>query len=75
MTAEVQSPFPATLVIHSQIVLPRREVWPPPLVEDCEGLWDKVHRICDQYMPRLREAWHPFGFEALSCRGSVLRND
>jgi len=38
---------------HSQLVLPRRKVVLPPLPENCESLWARVNRICDQYMPEL----------------------
>lgn len=40
-------------ILHSQLVLPRRKVVLPPLQENCESLWTRVNRICDQYMPEL----------------------
>ena len=58
MTREVESPIPAVPIIHSQLVLPQRDLRLPAGVEDCDGLWDRVTRICDQYMPELFESWH-----------------
>lgn len=40
-------------ILHSQLVLPRRKAVLPPLPENCESLWVRVNRICDQYMPQL----------------------
>ena len=58
MAVEVQSPIPAATVVHSQLVLPQRKPRLLALVEDYDGLWDRVNRICDQYMPELLESWH-----------------
>jgi hypothetical protein len=40
-------------ILHSQLVLPKRKVVLSPLPENCESLWTRVNRICDQYMPEL----------------------
>ena len=55
MAAEVGPLIPAAPVIHLQLVLPQCDLRLPALVEDCDGLWDRVNRICDQYMPELLE--------------------
>jgi len=60
MPAEVASSISAPVIVHSQLVLPRPIVRLSPLVEDCENLWVRVNRICDQYMPELFEAFRPF---------------
>jgi|KBSMisStaDraftv2_1062788.scaffolds.fasta_scaffold00712_10 hypothetical protein len=52
MAAEVVFSISASPIIHSQLVLPTREVPPVALIEDWESLWARVNRICDQYMPR-----------------------
>jgi hypothetical protein len=53
MTRELGSAISPDVVIHSQLVLPTRDVVLPELADDCEGLWACVNRICDQYMPQL----------------------
>ena len=52
MTRPVGSSISPDSVIHSQLVLPARDVALPALADDDEGLWACVNRICDQYMPR-----------------------
>ena len=57
MAREVElSLFPQRPILHSQLVLPRRRPVLPPLPENCESLWARVNRICDQYMPELFDA-------------------
>ena len=56
MAAGLQSPIQAAPVIHSQLVLSKQIVRLLALVEDYDGLWDRVNRICDQYMPELFES-------------------
>jgi hypothetical protein len=41
-------------IIHSQHVQPGRNVI-PPAPEGCEGLWARVTRICDQFMPQMED--------------------
>jgi hypothetical protein len=53
MTRPVGSSISPDSVIHSQLVLPTREVALPAPADDCEGLWACVNRICDQYMPQI----------------------
>ena len=55
MAAEVVFSISASPIIHSQLVLPTREVPPVALIEDWESLWARVNRICDQYMPQIVE--------------------
>ncbi len=52
MAVELKPPAPAP-VIHSQLVLTQRNLRLLALVEDYDGLWDRVNRVCDQYMPEL----------------------
>jgi hypothetical protein len=42
----------APVILHSQLVLPIRELQIPALVinEDYESLWNRVNRICGHYM-------------------------
>ena len=56
MPAEVQCATSVAPVIHSQRVLSQRNLRLLALVEDYDGLWDRVNRICDQYMPKLFES-------------------
>ena len=56
MAAEVQSPIPVAPAVHSQRVLPQHYLRLLALAEDYDGLWDRVNRICDQYMPKLFES-------------------
>ena len=51
MAAELHSPLAP--VLRSQIVLTQRKLRLLALVEDYDGLWDRVNRVCDQYMPEL----------------------
>jgi len=52
MASDVElSVSPQAPILHSQLVLPRRRPLLPPLPENCESLWARVNRICDQYMP------------------------
>ena len=51
MAAELHSPI--VPVLDSQIVLTRRNLRLLAFVEDYDGLWDRVNRVCDQYMPEL----------------------
>jgi hypothetical protein len=53
MAREAGSSISPDFVIHSQLVLPKRDPTSPALADDCEGLWACVNRICDQYMPKL----------------------
>lgn len=54
MASEVQrSGSPYRPILHSQLVLPKRRTVLPPVPENCESLWTRVNRICDQYMPEL----------------------
>lgn len=54
MASEVEhSNFLQRPILHSQLVLPRRKVVLSPLQDNCESLWTRVNRICDQYMPEL----------------------
>ena len=54
MAREVEPSISADpIILHSQLVLPKRDVVPPALPEAWEGLWARVNRICDQYMPQL----------------------
>jgi hypothetical protein len=60
MSAKVELSTAAAPIIHSQLVLPRHDARLSALVEDCENLWVRVNRICDQYMPKLFESsFHP----------------
>jgi len=52
MAREVDSSISSDSIIHSQLVLPRCNVVLPEVPEDCEGLWARVNRICDRYMPQ-----------------------
>ena len=56
----------APVILHSQLVLPIREMRIPAFViaEDSETLWNRVNRICDKYMPTLR-------FEEFIPQGNV----
>lgn len=45
MLVEVESPIVQVLFCDSQ--------FPLAALVDCESLWVRVHRICDQYMPEL----------------------
>jgi hypothetical protein len=38
--------------IHSQLILPKRDVSLPILPEGSNDLWARVNRICDHYMPQ-----------------------
>jgi hypothetical protein len=53
MVCEVESPISPRPIIHSQLVIPRRDVVLPALYENSESLWTRVNRICDRYMPQL----------------------
>jgi hypothetical protein len=53
MTRPVGSSISPDFVIHSQLVLPTRNVALPALADEDEGLWACVNRICDQYMPQI----------------------
>lgn len=44
MVGEVESPIAEVPIMHSHVSK-------PAFVQDCESLWVRVHRICDQYMP------------------------
>jgi hypothetical protein len=46
----------ALVILHSQLILPRREVRIPAfaIAENYETLWNCVNRICDKYIPTLR---------------------
>ena len=56
MAVGVQFPLPPVPVAHSQLVLSKSNIRLLLLVEDYDGLWDRVNRICDQYMPELSES-------------------
>jgi hypothetical protein len=52
MVRKVESSIRPDHIIHSQHVQPRRNVILPALPECCDGLWARVNRICDQFMPQ-----------------------
>jgi hypothetical protein len=48
---------------HSQLCLPILELAAPDVSDqECETLWDRVNRICDQYVVTQRKAWHSLSF-------------
>ncbi len=50
MTAELVLPNPARPILHSQLVLPKRQILQSLLLElESESHWVRVNRICDQY--------------------------
>jgi hypothetical protein len=55
MAAEQPSTNSATPLLHSQLDLPIRKVPITAFVitDDCESLWMRVNRICDQYIQNL----------------------
>lgn len=54
MASEVPSSvLPHHAIPHSQLVLPKRKAVLPAVPDNCECLWVRVNRICDQYMPEL----------------------
>jgi hypothetical protein len=58
MAAQVDSQISAAPIVHSQLVPSWPGICVPVLIEDCEALWVRVNRICDQYMPQLFDPWH-----------------
>lgn len=56
MAAELQCPVSVAPVIPSRLVLTQRKLRFLALVEDYDGLWDRVNRVCDQYMPELLDS-------------------
>jgi hypothetical protein len=56
MVRRVKTSIPAAPLIHSQLILPKRDAHLPPLPDESDGLWVRVNRICDQYMPQLFDA-------------------
>jgi hypothetical protein len=50
MVRKAKSSSCSDRIIHSQHVQPRHN--PPALPASCEGLWARVNRICDQFMPQ-----------------------
>jgi hypothetical protein len=63
MVRVIESSIPAVPIIHSQLVLPKRDVSLAPSPEASEGLWARVNRICDHYMPQRFEpnVWYVTG--------------
>lgn len=57
MAAEFQHKIDSTNIASLQIVPPwiRARLLP---VDDGDGLWSCVNRICDQYMPQLIDPWY-----------------
>jgi len=55
MARKVKGSVSAVPIIHSQLILPERDVSLPLLPEGSNDLWARVNRICDHYMPHRLE--------------------
>jgi hypothetical protein len=51
MVRKVESSIYSDQIIHSQHIQPGHNHFALP--ESCEGLWARVDRICDQFMPQV----------------------
>lgn len=51
------TPRETSILLHSQIVLPRRKVRAKDYscCDNYESLWIRVNRICDRYIPNSEE--------------------